>query len=114
MKKSPVNQMSARRRFEMTERARTRQTVMDRARRLCEADLDGCTTHATDVHEIKTRARGGSITDPDNCLALCRWCHAFITAHPAFSDEWGFTVHSWATPEDMEKAKIKRAELRSK
>ena len=34
------------------------------------------------VHELVTRARGGSITDEDNCVALCRDCHGWIHEHP--------------------------------
>jgi 5-methylcytosine-specific restriction endonuclease McrA len=48
-----------------------------------------------DVHEIKSRARGGSITDPDNCVALCRTCHTFITQNPAIAHEEGWSKHSW-------------------
>jgi len=36
-----------------------------------------------DVHELLTRARGGSITDPDNCVALCRGHHNWVHDHPA-------------------------------
>jgi len=70
-------------------------------RMVCEARIRGCTLTPTDCHEIKTRARGGSITDPENVLALCRSCHHFITVEPAFSQENGFTVHAWATEADM-------------
>jgi len=56
---------------------------------------------ATDVHEIKTRARGGSITDPMNCIALCRSCHRFITENPAFAETHGFIVPSWAGEAEM-------------
>jgi hypothetical protein len=32
-----------------------------------------------DVHEVLARSQGGSITDPANCLGVCRPCHDFIT-----------------------------------
>ena len=68
----------------------------------CEAHIERiCSHYACDVHEILTRARGGSILDEQNVLALCRNCHAFITGHPAFSQEHGFTVHSWSTSADL-------------
>jgi len=51
--------------------------------------------YATDVHEIKTRARGGSITDRDNLAVLCRYCHSFITANPAQGKAEGFLKNSW-------------------
>jgi hypothetical protein len=104
--------MSKKRRSQLTDRAKTRTLVLARARNLCQARINGvCTDYAQDVHEILTRARGGSITDPDNCLALCRRCHSWLTDHPQFSDEWGFTVHAGATPEDMKHAELKRIEF---
>lgn len=64
----------------------------------CEARIYPlCTGRAVDVHELKTRARGGSITDPDNVLALCRACHHHITVNPAWAVEHGFMRHSWET-----------------
>lgn len=32
-----------------------------------------------DGHELLSRARGGSITDPDNIVLLCRPCHDDVT-----------------------------------
>lgn len=92
----------------MSERNATRQVVLTRAR-LCEAAIpDLCGRVATDVHEIKTRARGGSITDPDNCLSLCRPCHRYITEHPTWALENGYVVHGWATEDDIKEAVRKR------
>lgn len=51
--------------------------------------------YATDVHEIKTRARGGSITDRANLALLCRPCHTFITQNPAQGKSEGFLENSW-------------------
>lgn len=51
---------------------------------------------STDVHEIKSRARGGSITDPDNLACLCRACHDWITTHPADAQAAGWLAPSWA------------------
>lgn len=48
-----------------------------------------------DIHEIKSRARGGSITDPSNCVALCRKCHTYITINPKIAHEEGWSKHSW-------------------
>jgi 5-methylcytosine-specific restriction protein A len=50
---------------------------------------------STDVHEVKSRARGGSITDPDNLAALCRPCHTWITTHPADATAQGWLRASW-------------------
>jgi hypothetical protein len=108
MKQSRINPVSSKRRAILKEREATRQAVFDRSQR-CEAVIEPyCSYHATDVHEIKTRARGGSITDIDNCLALCRGCHRFITDNPAFALEHGFVVHSWAGPAEMLAAKRAR------
>jgi 5-methylcytosine-specific restriction endonuclease McrA len=50
---------------------------------------------ATEVHELKSRARGGSILDPTNCVALCHACHHHITTHPAQAHAEGWLKHSW-------------------
>lgn len=50
---------------------------------------------STEVHELKSRARGGSITDPGNCVALCHACHAWITTHPAEALAGGWLRSSW-------------------
>jgi len=50
---------------------------------------------STDVHEVLSRARGGDILDPDNCVALCRDCHNFVTTHPKMAEEEGWLRHSW-------------------
>jgi len=108
MKRSAINPVSAKRRGQLAERAATRREVFARSE-TCEAGINEyCSRVPTDVHEIKTRARGGSITDPDNCLALCRGCHRFITDHPAWSLEHGYVVHAWAGPADMAAAQRAR------
>lgn len=49
-----------------------------------------------DAHEPLTRARGGSITDRDNIVFVCRAHHGFIHRHPIESEQLGLLVHSWA------------------
>jgi hypothetical protein len=73
----------------------------------CEARFLGCSGIAVDTHEILTRGRGGSITDGENTLPLCRPCHKWITEHPAWSDAHGWTLHSW--DRDAERARQLRA-----
>lgn len=51
--------------------------------------------NATDVHELKSRARGGSILDRDNLALLCRPCHSWVTTHPAEATEEGWLRPSW-------------------
>lgn len=48
-----------------------------------------------DVHELKSRARGGSITDVENLVTLCRACHNWVTTHPAEATAQGWLKHSW-------------------
>ena len=53
------------------------------------------TARSTDIHEIKSRGRGGSILDETNCAALCRTCHDFVTTHPAQAHLEGWSKNSW-------------------
>jgi len=48
-----------------------------------------------DVHELKSRARGGSITDESNLVCLCRKCHNWITTNPKLAQEQGWLKNSW-------------------
>ncbi len=50
---------------------------------------------STEVHELKSRARGGSILDPDNCVALCHQCHFWITTNPKDAKQEGWLKSSW-------------------
>ena len=50
---------------------------------------------SVDVHEVKSRARGGSITDPSNLVCLCRGCHDLITRSPAEAQKRGWLKNSW-------------------
>jgi 5-methylcytosine-specific restriction endonuclease McrA len=61
----------------------------------------GCPRLADDLHEILTRARGGSITDEANCIPLCRPDHDAITFRPESELDWAYSLgllrHSWHT-----------------
>lgn len=59
---------------------------------LCERCLKAT---ATDVHELKSRARGGSILDRDNLAVLCRPCHSWVTTHPKEATDEGWLRPSW-------------------
>jgi 5-methylcytosine-specific restriction endonuclease McrA len=50
---------------------------------------------STEVHEILSRARGGSILDKNNCVALCHSCHHWITTNPLAATAQGWLKHSW-------------------
>ncbi len=61
--------------------------------------VPGCTRVADSPHEPLTRARGGSITDPDNVVAVC-WAHnQELTLEPAWGYASGLLRHSWDGPE---------------
>jgi hypothetical protein len=53
--------------------------------------VTGCNGQADDAHEILSRARGGSITDPANILPLSRECHSFVTQNPAIAERAGLS-----------------------
>lgn len=54
-----------------------------------------CDVWSCDVHEIKTRARGGDTLDEDNVLAICRRCHDWIHEHPSAALALGLLKNSW-------------------
>jgi 5-methylcytosine-specific restriction endonuclease McrA len=56
-----------------------------------------CGRLADDLHEILSRARGGSITDPANCVPLARYCHDQATSEDPRMYALGLVVHSWRT-----------------
>ena len=55
---------------------------------------------STDIHEVLSRARGGSILDPSNLVALCRQCHSFITQNPLVAHAEGWSKHSWENDDE--------------
>jgi hypothetical protein len=99
---TPIRRVSPRRRALLGERAALRLRVL-LARPVCEAGarleaaLPGhrCERDATDVHEPLTRARGGSIVDEANSLAVCRACHDAIHRHPTLATALGLLVSAY-------------------
>lgn len=59
---------------------------------------------AIEVHEVKTRRRGGSHLNIHNCLALCQQCHTWVTDHPADAFGLGLVRASW-DPEPSERVR---------
>lgn len=53
---------------------------------------------ALDPHEPLTRARGGSITDPENLTWICRGHHDWVHANPKHAHAVGLLKHSWEKP----------------
>lgn len=58
--------------------------------------LGGCTGVGLDAHELLSRARGGSTTDLDNIVLLCRTHHTYITEHPAWAEANGWALKTVA------------------
>ena len=50
---------------------------------------------SVDVHELKRRSQGGSITDESNCIAVCRPCHDRIGREPQLAVDLGLAKKSW-------------------
>ena len=61
----------------------------------CEVRVRGCEGRSVDVHEPRTRARGGSHLDESNTLAVCRSCHEWIHHFPGEATRLRFLIHSW-------------------
>lgn len=55
-----------------------------------------CSGAAVDVHEKLMRSAGGSITDIDNLMTVCRACHLHLHSHPVKARELGFLVSKWS------------------
>ena len=111
MKRTPIRRRSAKRAKVMVEqRLPLRCQLAVERGVMCE--WPGCPRTWDDMHEAKSRARGGSITDPDNIVCLCRHHHDWVTREPELSrcativtgmcSIWGWdckilklTLHSW-------------------
>jgi len=48
-----------------------------------------CDGRAVDIHEPLTRARGGSILETENSMAVCRNCHTWIHDNPEAATKLG-------------------------
>ena len=108
MKHSRINPVSKKRQsLNVLRRSFVKKILSERM--MCEARIQGCSYMPTDVHEILTRGRGGSIVSEKNVLALCRNCHHFITVEPAWAKENGFVVSYSVTLEaDLQAAERAR------
>jgi len=97
LKRTPLKQVSKKRAKLNRERATfvksylSRQPTCEAGRVIETADVrHRCSITAVDVHEMLTRARGGSIVDEANVLALCRACHDWIHDNPKRATELAF------------------------
>ena len=104
-RRAQIAPVSAKRRRENADRrAMVEQLWPGGERPLCVARRPGCTRWADDLHEPLTRARGGSITNPDNAKPLCRHCHDLVTFAPESELGWAYDLgllkHSWEASPD--------------
>jgi hypothetical protein len=53
----------------------------------------GC--RSAEVHELLSRARGGSIVEDANCAALCSRHHQWVTEHPRLATMAGLMRSRW-------------------
>jgi hypothetical protein len=70
-------------------------TLGDDDQRIVVTAMRGCTLRSSEVHEVLSRARGGSILDESNCLCLCHTCHAWVTTHPRLATMAGLLKSRW-------------------
>jgi len=102
--RKPINPVSSKRQAQNRQRRVMLDGLYRGERPLCAVWVllqpEWCTRWADDAHEPLTRARGGSIVDPENCRALCRACHDILTFRPDSQLGWaydaGLLIHSWA------------------
>jgi len=92
VKRTRLKPQSAKRRRENRERRKAMIAAFGESPR---CRFPACTRPADDAHEILSRARGGSITDPANVAPLCRVHHTFVTEHPAEAERLGLSLPSW-------------------
>lgn len=52
----------------------------------------GCDQRSVDIHELKSRAQGGSIIDRANLRASCRLHNQFAEDHPAEAAAIGWKI----------------------
>lgn len=103
-----IKSVSVKRARENRVRAKIKSQVL-RTRSVCEAGQainavdrhHQCHRSPDDIHEPLTRARGGSITDPDNMIVVCRACHNWIHQHPKAATTVGLLIHSYTDHYDV-------------
>lgn len=102
MKRTPIRPVSKKRARLLRERKKLTDSMKREGPVCCgfvvwEEDSRGvdmgyfCGRRADDLHEIVSRARGGSITDEANVIPLCRVHHIWVTEHPKEAAELGLS-----------------------
>jgi hypothetical protein len=109
LKRTSLRQTSRKRNQENRERRAMANELWPDGRPAC-AKPD-CGRQADDLHEPLTRARQGSITDPDNGVPVCRQHNSELTLEPAWGYELALLVHSWEKTPVAVLAQVRRSLL---
>jgi hypothetical protein len=95
-RRAPLNPVSGKRRAGNRQRRVMLNGLYSGERPLCAVWVlvqpEWCTRWADDAHEPLSRARGGSIVDPENCRAVRRACHDILTFRPESEIGWAFAL----------------------
>ena len=90
MKRTRLKQVSSKQAAINRERHKIKLEIMEERGPWCEARImTCCDNYGCDLHEIVKRGCGGSATDKNNIILICRSCHAFIENNPAKAKELG-------------------------
>lgn len=103
MKRSPLKRFTGlKRRTPLKARSAKRELLYESRRALvarlllerpyCEVCHEEASVH---IHEVLSRARGGSILDESNCLAVGSSCHRRIHDNPKWAEAHGLLKPSW-------------------
>jgi hypothetical protein len=105
---SRLKPMSAKRRKEVTTRAKVRVEVLARDPYCMARDkhlvwpsgkVTVCLGRSSQVHELmRGKMRADCYLNPDMCLGLCSECHSFVTLNPNAAHDLGLALWSWETP----------------
>ncbi len=70
---------------------------IDQPRVVAALRIGGAMCRSEEVHEVLSRARGGSIVEDDNVAALCHEHHRWVTEHPRLAALAGLSKSRWQT-----------------
>ena len=98
--RTPLRAVSAKRARENRARAAMADRLWpDRREGTVMCGVPWCGDRADDLHEVQSRARGGSIVDDSNTVPLCRAHHDQVTFRPESELVWAYRAnllrHSW-------------------
>jgi hypothetical protein len=88
MKRSPLRPMSKKRQNALKEYGEVRKRYLEE-HPVCE--VCGMKPPA-EIHHIHNRGTGGALSDTENFLAVCRYCHEQIHAKPQWSRDHGYLI----------------------